>query len=373
MPSCSASRRFLLLAAILTVGSVGFAQAPEQRIRDVAVTMVGPLTGPDAAEAMREVDVCGTDIGTMTELDGRIYLAFGDTFGFRGEACPRFGPNWRSNTLAATSDVDPSDGVDIDWWLTDRRGRAVAVTEGAHQPAFTYPAGEQTRIPTAMVTVGDRLYMHFMSVHGFAQQGGVWSCNYSRFVFSDDAGASWREGPDVFGRRDADINMLALSHERGVGNEAGDYVYALATPCGRFGGARPARVASDAVLHRSAWEFLTAVAADGEAIWGPDEDAALEVVEAPVGEGSILWNSHLERWMYTYLNEHTRALELREAEFPWGPWSEPHTLALAGDYPMLYGAFMTPSYLQDDGHTLYFVMSMFGPYNTFIMAASLTW
>ena len=372
MPPCRACRR-LFIAAILTAASVGLAQEPAQLLRGIDVKLVGPLTGPDAAESMREVDVCGTDIGTMTELDGRIFFAFGDTFGYRGETCPRFGPNWRSNVLASTSDVDPSDGVDIGWWLTGWQGRAVAVTEGAHQPAFTEPVGEQTRIPTAMVTVGDRLYLHFMSVHGFAEQGGVWSCNFSRFAFSDDAGASWREGPDVFGRRDADINMLALSHERGAGNEAGDFVYALATPCGRFGGARPARVAADGFLDRSAWQFLTSIAPDGETTWGPDEGAALEVVSAPVGEGSILWNPHLERWMYTYLNEHARALELREAEFLWGPWSAPHTLATAGDYPMLYGAFMTPSYLQDDGHTLYFVMSMFGPYNTFMMEASLTW
>jgi hypothetical protein len=33
---------------------------------------------------------------------------------------------------------------------------------------------------------------------------------------------------------------------------------------------------------------------------------------------------------------------------------------------------MTPSFLRDGGHSLYFVMSQFGPYNTFIMKAELT-
>ena len=41
------------------------------------------------------------------------------------------------------------------------------------------------------------------------------------------------------------------------------------------------------------------------------------------------------------------------------------------EYPQLYGAFMTPSFLKDNGRTLYFVMSMFGPYNTFVMKANL--
>ncbi len=173
------------------------------------------------------------------------------------------------------------------------------MTEGAHQPAFTEPGGEQTRIPTAMVTVDDRLYLHFMSVHGFAEQGGVWSCNFSRFVYSDDAGASWHEAADDFGMRDAEINMLALTHERGAGNEAGSYVYALATPCGRFGGARAARVR----IRRRPRSQRMAVPDSDHTRWrahvGPGRRRRPRFVSPPVGEGSILWNPHLERWMFT--------------------------------------------------------------------------
>jgi hypothetical protein len=43
------------------------------------------------------------------------------------------------------------------------------------------------------------------------------------------------------------------------------------------------------------------------------------------------------------------------------------------DYPQLYGAFMTPSFLRDNGRTLFFVMSQYGPCNTFIMRAQLTY
>ncbi len=77
--------------------------------------------------------------------------------------------------------------------------------------------------------------------------------------------------------------------------------------------------------------------------------------------------------MYNYLNENTAVLELREAEHLWGPWTAPHTLATANDYPQLYGAFMTPSFLRDNGRSLFFVMSQYGPYNTFIMKAQLTY
>jgi D-arabinan endo alpha-(1,5)-arabinofuranosidase len=74
-----------------------------------------------------------------------------------------------------------------------------------------------------------------------------------------------------------------------------------------------------------------------------------------------------------YLNENTACLELREADHLWGPWTAPHVLATARDYPQLYGAFMTPSFLRDNGRTLLFVMSQFGPYNTFLMKVRLTY
>ena len=42
-------------------------------------------------------------------------------------------------------------------------------------------------------------------------------------------------------------------------------------------------------------------------------EGATEIIPAPVGEGWILWESGIQRWMYTYLNERTASIELREA------------------------------------------------------------
>lgn len=370
--------RASFLTLVLAVAALGLADAqspqsagPSRVIKRLTVTRVGALTGPDAPSSTRGVDVCGTDIGTMAELGGKVYFAFGDSFGFRGEACPRFGPNWRSNLLGVTADLDPSDGIEWERWLTGPDGRAVAVTEGAHQRAFAGASSEQTRIPTAMLALGERLYLHYMSVRGFAAQGGVWECNFSRFVYSDDRGHSWRAAPDILGGRDSNFNMLALSAERGSGNQDGEYVYALGTPCGRFGSVRAARVRPAEILRPRAWQYLTALSSDGSPTWGARRADAIEVIPGPAGEGSLLWNPYLERWMYTTLNERTAALELREAAAPWGPWSEPHTLAGASEYPQLYGAYMTPAYLTRGGRTLYFVMSLFDPYNTFLMRAEL--
>lgn len=338
------------------------ADAKTPQVRGVTVRKVVALTGPEAPDSTKDVDLCSTDIGTMTELGGSIYYAFGDSFGYDGDICQPFGPNWRSNLLGHSSDTNPSDGITWDGWYTGADGKAIAVSEGAHQPAFT---GEGTRIPTSMVTVGERLYLHYMSIHGFAQMGGQWLCNYSRFVYSDDAGQSWAEAGNDFGTTADRFNMLALSKQAGQGNKRGRYVYAVGTPCGRFGGARVGRVLAEDVLDNSAWEFF-----DGKR-WSKARNDAIEVIKPPVGEGSLVWNEGLDRWMYSYLNEDARAIELRLARQPWGPWEAPLTLAHADDYPALYGAFMTPSFIKDDGKTFYFVMSQFGPYNTYIMEAKL--
>ena len=332
------------------------------KLEYLEVRPIAALTGPDATDSTQDVDICGTDIGTMAELNGKVYFAFGDTFGFDGTSCTPFGPNWRSNVLGISSDSNPSDGITWDSWLTGAGSKAIAVSEGAHQPPFT---GEQTRIPTAMVAVNDRLYMHYMSVHGFAQKGGLWLCNNSRFTYSDDEGKTWTEAQSEFGSYGDTFNMLALTQEAGRGNEGGRYIYAVGTSCGRFGGARVARVPTDKLLELDAWQYYTGKG------WSAERDVAVEVIKPAVGEGSILWNSFLKRWLYAYLNENTTALELRQAEYPWGPWSDPFTLVTSAEYPQLYGAFMTPSLLKDGGRTLYFVMSLFGPYNTYVMEAKL--
>jgi hypothetical protein len=329
----------------------------------VSTELVQALTGPEAPSEMRRYDICGTDIGTMAEIGDTIVLAFGDTFGWRGDTCRPFGPNWRSNIIAFSTDKDPSDGVAIDDWLTGADGKAIAASEGAHRPKFS---GEQTRIPTAMVAVGDRLYLHYMSVHGFADMGGVWLCNSSRFISSADGGRTWDTGEADFGGFQSAFNMLALSGQAGAGNENGRFIYAIGTPCGRFAGARAARVEASRILDTEAWEYF-----DG-AGWSADRAQAAEVIKPGVGEGSLVWNPGIGQWMYTTLNELSKSIELRFADRPEGPWSEPQVLTTIGQYPQAYGAFMTPSWIADDGLSFHFIMSRFGPYNTYVMRADLT-
>ena len=344
------------------------------RIKEIHVEKIGALTGPTSPNGEKSADVCGTDLGTMTELGRRIFFAFGDTFGYvNGQPVRMSGVDWRSNVFASTSAVSANTGqIPRLTWRTDSNGRAIPVVDGAHLPAFTGSEGEQTKIPTGMVSVGNRIYLHYMSVHGFAPKGGVWECNDSKFIYSDDFGKTWTPLETPFGGRDSNFNMLALTDQRGSGNEDGAFVYALGTPCGRFGGVQLARVPADKVQDYDSWDYYSeSRGANSADAWVHDQSKATDIMPPPVGEASILWNPYIHGWMYTYLNEQSASIELRTAAKPWGPWSGPYVVTSARDYPQLYGAFMTPSFMKDDGKTFYFVMSMYGPYETFLMKATL--
>ena len=73
-----------------------------------------------------------------------------------------------------------------------------------------------------------------------------------------------------------------------------------------------------------------------------------------------------------YLNETSGAIELRESPDPWGPWSDPKTIVTrAGQFSGCYGAYLHPAFFEHNGETIYFNMSLWGPYNVFLMKATL--
>src|SRR5208282_4660552 len=82
------------------ISRLDYAQPLEPKIKEIQVENVRALTGNDSPTEMKSLDVCGTDLGTMTEIGHRIFFAFGDTFGYDGDICRGIGgPNWRSKVF----------------------------------------------------------------------------------------------------------------------------------------------------------------------------------------------------------------------------------------------------------------------------------
>lgn len=61
---------------------------------------------------------------------------------------------------------------------------------------------------------------------------------------------------------------------------------------------------------------------------------------------------------------------LRTAEALTGPWSEEWVVATGAEFPALYAPYQFPVW--NDGPDIYFTMSLFGPYQLFLMKTSLS-
>lgn len=308
----------------------------------LTTTRIAQITGPDSLNHTdRNWNVYGTDLGHTFEHKGTVYMIFGDTFGPRGR-------HHRCNALAwLDAESEPERGLRIAGMRANWRGRASEIL-----PASRWK-GEVTVIPTNGISVAGRMWLHYMSVRKWGAPGR-WKLNHSGLAYSGDDGRTWtRDGANVWSG-DSNFGQGCFARD-------GGYVYLFGIPGGRFGGVKLAR-ASEGEFGRE-WRYWT-----GEG-WSLGESEAAQIVPPTVGELSVIHHSYYDRWLTMYLNESSRAIVLRESQEVTGPWSAESVVASADDYPQLYAPYMTPCW--NDGPAIYFTMSMFGPYNVFLMRTTI--
>jgi hypothetical protein len=348
----------ILIASVMAgLAPAGAAETvPQGQASRVAV-----ITGAESMNATEaRYQVKGTDLGIMWADDrGQILAAFGDTFG-PGWGGPGTGfkdpaaVDWRSNTLARSSDRNPAGGMAFTDFVSDRADHAKELL-----PSLKRDGIEMTKIPTGGINVGGRNYLAYMSVRHFGQPGR-WITNYSGIAYSDDGGQNWVAAPATLRPNtpadDDKFQMIAFARRDG-------FVYAFGTPNGRFGDAYVARVPEQQLLNPLAYQYWTGTAwqLGGGAIAAP-------IVAGPVGELSVRYDEILRSWEMMYLDESRGAIVLRLAPQPTGPWGTPIPVATSSQYPHLYGGFMNPD---SRGADIYFTMTQYDRYNVSLMHARL--
>lgn len=358
----------IVLAACASGTSVTVDPNPDKPFALAGVsdlTEIAQLTGPDAINDTASVSVAGTDLGSMTNVGDRTFFFFGDTFGERDpESIGGQGGFWRSNVAAWTTDADPSDGITFDDWVTDDIGLAAALIEGDHDANDA--EGEVTKIPTYGFAVGKTIYVSYMSVRHWGEPG-AWDANHSALIVSRDDGASWTQVDGVQWPGDSNFVQFATAPVIEGGEE---YIYFWSIPSGRFGDVRLMRVpaSEEAVEDQASYEYF-AGAEGADANWSSEMADAAPIVEGTVGELSVMWSTYLERWIMTYSDAGNAYI--REGLTPWGPWGEPIELVSGAEYPGLYSPYLNPRYVSGDGRTIYFTLSLWGPYNVFWFSAEL--
>ena len=312
------------------------------RVDDLPLVEVALLTGSDPAainQTGKEYGVDGADLGSSFLYNDQTYIVFGDSFDI-GKS------DWRSNLLAISSDDDPTDGVTFDRMIEDRPGHAKELLSAKH-----VEGEEVTVIPTYGVAVGDRLFLHYMSVKHWGAPGH-WDLGLAGFAYSDDGGENWTKDANAVLPSDTNWGQVAIVEHK-------DYLYLFGIPGGRYGDLKLARVTPDQLLQIDSWEYW-----DGE-VWSATGDAAAVVVAGPIGELSVRWNSYYQRWLMMYLIDDQGLIVLRSAADLTGPWDEPRVAVRSTDYPALYAPYIYPKW--NDGPEVYFNMSLFGPYNVWLM------
>ncbi|GAA1405150.1 hypothetical protein GCM10009662_34870 [Catellatospora coxensis] len=325
---------------------------------------IAKLTGPGSMNATdTKWQLKATDLGIMWDNGaGQILTAFGDTFG-NGWTGPGGGVgngatiDWRCNTLVRSTDRELADGMTFDNAVLDRAGHA-----GTLLPCKQINFDEMTVIPTAGVSVGNRQYLHYMSVRNWGEPGR-WYTNHSGIAYSDNNGQTWVKHPTARWNNtpawDNRFQMGAFLRERG-------FVYLVGTPNGRFGSAYLARVPEAQVLDPAAWRYWNG------STWVTDQWASAVIAPGPVSEVSVQYSRYLGKYVMAYLNESRAAIVLRTAPSITGPWGPEEVIATGAAYPGLYGAFLHPWSAASNSPWLYFTMSQWDPYNVYLMRVRLT-
>ncbi|HPY23036.1 MAG TPA: DUF4185 domain-containing protein [Mycobacterium sp.] len=358
--------------------------------------------------------VYGTDLGIMwfNGENGLTQLAFGDTF-----SGPNMTGDWRSNVLLLSDDTQLYNGLSL-----INTGYAYQFIPAARDAVF-FIGSEVTNIPSSAVYANGENYVNYFSVKSW-DTPGRWTTNYSAISMYDPATDKWvlqrstirsagwfrSSTPYVAGGQNFQQMAYVLQPEDQVAPGETRYLYAFGTPAGRAGSAYLSRVPETAITDLGQYEYW-----DGST-WVRDKPAVaapvigdspnstglvgciIDLANNPnffggwfagftgaktggnVSEMSVQYNEYLDKYVVMY-GDGLNNMQLRTADTPEGPWSDPIQVASSFQYPGLYAPMIHPlsgtGQLTDasgdpDVSTLYWNMSLWGNYNVVLMKTDLT-
>lgn len=237
-----------------------------------ATSKVCDLTGPGTSA--KQFGVGGTDLGIpVRQPNGKIAYIFGDTFEIDGVG----GPGWRSPVLLRSEGGYPEDCIQF----TSAAGGGYA----KQILAYEHNAQHSTWLPSDAITIGNRMYLHFMVNQGFGNV--IWT----GIAYSDDNGENWTTSNTTWaGTENASLRQL-WTWERG---EDG-YVYTLSSAFSRDRGIILHRVPEGQLLDKAAYEPWGYK--DGQWGWG---NPATEVLTGKFGEMSLRRVEN--KWVLSWFN-----------------------------------------------------------------------
>jgi len=335
--------------------------------------------------------LAGTDLGVPFRHKDRTYHLFGDTAGLRG-----------GDAIAYTTDTTPDDGIELTF-IHDNLAYKPVKIPGISQGAF--------EVPMEGVSVGGRMYIYHttdsIGVSEMFTEGAEPKMGRSIVAVSDDDGQTFSYLYDFSSKHFINVSIVEV--------DKADLSAALPTGAGKalviFGSGpyrrsdvRLAVQSSDQIGSRSSIRYFAGLDSSGRPTLSSNEDDAQPLFNQPVvGELSVSYNRFINKWimLYNSFMPTSRGINMRTADKPWGPWSEPQIIfhpwndngychfMHAGfphekcdevsdpgrdkEYGGEYGPYQFEDLATGSGSTttIYFTMSTWNPYTVELMKATL--
>ena len=316
----------------------------------------GQITGEESLnKTQSQWGLGSTDLGTMFELNGAVYMVFGDTFQYSNQV-----GNWYKNSMAKITDTENFQNGPVFEWVrvNQNNGGLVNVRPNTDTGSMIATSG-----------IGDirdgkpTLFMHIMEIRRWTSNGTHWVVNGSGWASSTNDGASWTLHDRIF---EGETNFAQIACHKGDDG----YLYILGAGPAGYGPVKLCRTPMATLEKKEGYEFFIGTDASGAPQWSKNEEDAVVVIDSVNKEIAMSYNPGLECFLFTTIDNVTQQMVIRDAKNLWGPWSKPQVLfdesyvthADIGQR-FFYGSFMYPGFMEDGGKTVYMTLNKWVPYN----------
>ena len=371
---------------------------PETKTPDIDIflraTKINQLTGdfdkhlnkPTKSLSYTRYSIEGIDLGVPFEDGDTTWILFGDTWGPKGGLL---------DAIGYTTDKEPEKGLKLDF-IADNNGVYKPINiPGINQGGF--------EVPNEGIIINDVFYVWHTTDHSQQKTMGrnvlayanrkdavngeyklLYDYSKSKFINVSVVkvnNADWDFLPDSIGE-----SLIVF----GSGDYRKSHVYLAFHPV-------------STIRNKSSIRFFAGMK-DGKPLWNKSENDAkplFNLTNPAVGELSVSYNQFINKWIMMYNHGEPRGINLRTADYPWGPWSDAqlvfhpwddkgychfihtnwefqrcdnvHNPGRENEWGGEYGPYQFRHFAIGDEQstTIYFTMSVWNPYDVVLMKASL--
>ena len=225
-----------------------------------------------------------------------------------------------TDALCYTDQWDPENGIKLDFISSNGTWKPIFI-DGIKQGGF--------EVPAEAIMIGETMYLYHTTDHtrtktmsrSVLAKANREQLNNATFKLMYNFSIDKFINMSIERVKNADWPLIPQNTEEsilifGSGDYRNSPVYLASQPV-------------NGIESKSTLRYFAGVR-NGKPVWITDEKRALPVVNFEttprVGELSVSYNKFLKRWILLYNHDSPRGINMRTAEFPWGPWSNPQVI-----------------------------------------------